>query len=504
MLFGSVGCNGSKPGADRPTSALSQRAGADRKAATSEGIPPDRLDAILREHYRGVGFIERYDYEKAAEAFRKVHELAPQWIPGSINLAIAFKDQRVEEYTPSGHSARDEALYLLDDVLARDPANLHAHYCRGLILQASGDSGLIAKARAEFRVVVESDPKDAHAWYWLGTTLDMPPSAAVGRDPNVTPSPEELDEQIAAFRKAIECNPNLAAPYYKLAMFSRLKGDPGSIRKYLDLWKKLEGDRGFGRPGEDINHKYGEAGRYAKVINPLERPSAPSDPIRPPRFDLPAPLKVQLAEGERWVASSDFKGRLAVIGRARARFGAPVAAFDADSDGRTDLFLLAAVVGPRGVRDALLLNRGEGSFEDGTRRLGLPVDRASLGAAAGDFDADGRVDLFLTGLGDNRLYRNEGSVDFKDVTNHAGIADPRSLSLSARWLDLDQDGDLDLYIVNYTDLAHLDDAFTGRIPPGLPNAAFRNDGKPRPVPGLPSSEWHRRPSRGIRSGHHRA
>ncbi len=119
-------------------------------------------------------------------------------------------------------------------------------------------------------------------------------------------------------------------------------------------------------------------------------------------------MKIRLADLDHWVSAVDFTGDLAVIGRARGRFGSPIVAFDADGDGRTDLFMPSGVVGTAGVRDALLLNRGDGTFEDVTLRWGLAMERASLGAAAGDFDADGRVDLFLTGIGDNRLFHNEG------------------------------------------------------------------------------------------------
>ncbi len=122
-------------------------------------------------------------------------------------------------------------------------------------------------------------------------------------------------------------------------------------------------------------------------------------------------------------------------------------------------------------------------------RWGLPIDRASLGAAAGDFDGDGLVDLFLTGVGDNRLYHNERSGRFKDVTKDAGISGPPALSLTARWLDLDQDGDLDLYVINHTDLEHIDQAFTGKSPPGIANGVYRNDGQAAAIPGMPSADW---------------
>ena len=251
----------------------------------------------------------------------------------------------------------------------------------------------------------------------------------------------------------------------------------------------MESETGIVR-GEESGHTfYGDMGRYAQLINPPVEHRSPPDPTWTFRFDPPAPLKIRLADLDHWVSAVDFSGDQAVIGRARGRFGSPIVAFDADGNGRTDLFMPSGVVGTAGVRDALLLNRGDGTFEDVTLRLGLAKERASLGAAAGDFDADGRVDLFLTGIGDNRLFHNEGPHGFKDITKAAGIANPPALSLTARWLDLDQDGDLDLYVINFTGIDHLDLAFTDRTPPGFPNAAYRNDGKPKAVAGLPQSEW---------------
>ena len=172
-------------------------------------------------------------------------------------------------------------------------------------------------------------------------------------------------------------------------------------------------------------------------------------------------LHVKLPEGERWVKPADFTGPTAVIGRVRARFGAAVAAFDADGDGKLDLYLASAVVGPKGVRDVLLLNKGEGRFEDASAAFGLPQDRASLGVAAADFDADRHIDLFLTGVGDNRLLRNRDGKTFEDISPTLKPIGPPAVSLTARWLDLDQDGDLDLYVVNYCAAEHADKAFIG-------------------------------------------
>src|SRR5204863_4763451 len=129
----------------------------------------------------------------------------------------------------------------------------------------------------------------------------------------------------------------------------------------------------------------------------------------------------------------------------------------------------------------------DGRFEDVSAAFGLPQDRASLGVAAADFDADRHIDLFLTGIGENRLLRNRDGKRFEDVSSSVKSVGSPALSLTARWLDLDQDGDLDLYVVNYCAAEHAGKSFTGSggPPPGIANAVYRNDGRPEPIPGSP-------------------
>ena len=169
-----------------------------------------------------------------------------------------------------------------------------------------------------------------------------------------------------------------------------------------------------------------------------------------PRFEAARPLGCGAGGGRALGAPSDFTRRAGDRPAARARFGAAVSAFDADGDGKLDLYLTSAVIGPKGVRDVLLLNKGDGRFEDASAAFGLPADRASLGVAAADFDADRRIDLFLTGR--RRKSTACAIVDgkrFEDISSQLSRWAPPAVSLMARWLDLDQDGDLDLYVVNY-------------------------------------------------------
>lgn len=131
--------------------------------------------------------------------------------------------------------------------------------------------------------------------------------------------------------------------------------------------------------------------------------------------------------------------------------GAGVAFIDADGDGWQDLLFVNSTSWPgRGAaaHSALYRNNGNGTFTDVAATAGLGPALYGLGVAAGDYDNDGRIDLYITALGANRLLRNLGGFKFTDVTAAAGVGDP-GFSTSAAWIDYDKDGRLDLYVANY-------------------------------------------------------
>src|SRR3954454_2122176 len=119
-----------------------------------------------------------------------------------------------------------------------------------------------------------------------------------------------------------------------------------------------------------------------------------------------------------------------------------VAAFDYNNDGRTALFFPGAAAAP-----ALYRNEGSFRFTDVTADSGFTRTGFTIGAAAGDFDNDGNVDLFIAGYRDCRLYRNTGSK-FQDVSSGSGIVCP-GWSVAGAWVDYDRDGLLDLFVVSY-------------------------------------------------------
>jgi hypothetical protein len=137
--------------------------------------------------------------------------------------------------------------------------------------------------------------------------------------------------------------------------------------------------------------------------------------------------------------------------------GAGCAFLDYDGDGWQDLFLVNSgrLPGFRGkgpFYPALYRNRGDGTFEDVTRQAGLAFECYGMGCAVGDYDNDGREDLYVTALGGNHLFRNErtptGEAHFVETTRQAGVAG-YGFSTSCAWVDVDRDGDLDLFVCHY-------------------------------------------------------
>ena len=167
-------------------------------------------------------------------------------------------------------------------------------------------------------------------------------------------------------------------------------------------------------------------------------------------------------------------------------------AFDADGDGRTDLFFVNGASGAMlrkvlpGDGNRLYRNRGDGTFSDATASSGLVGEGFGIGGAAADFDNDGDQDLFVAGVGRNFLYRNRGDGTFEDVTGQAGLGSGKGWAVSAGWFDFDADGYLDLFVVNYVDWRAGGDppCKTGGVRTychprhyaGLPNQLYRNQG----------------------------
>lgn len=174
-----------------------------------------------------------------------------------------------------------------------------------------------------------------------------------------------------------------------------------------------------------------------------------------------------------------------------------VALLDYNNDGRLDIFFTNGARIPSLSKDSpsfynrLYRNEGNGSFTDVTAEAGVQGTGYSIGVAAGDYDNDGYADLYVAGVNVNTLYRNRRDGTFEDVTAKAGVSGrlrsgKKAWGIGGAWLDFDNDGDLDLFVVNYVDWSPAKNRLCGDpgkrlscspvVYDGLPNILYRNNG----------------------------
>jgi enediyne biosynthesis protein E4 len=184
--------------------------------------------------------------------------------------------------------------------------------------------------------------------------------------------------------------------------------------------------------------------------------------------------------------------------------GSGVALFDYDNDGDLDVFLVQGgplardgVIGANHPSSRLFRNdlkvstdgRRTLQFTDVTARAGVGLHAYGMGAAVGDYDGDGDLDLYVTSFGPETLYRNNGDGTFADVTKEAGVSDAL-WSTSAAFVDYDRDGDLDIFVANYLDFTLTDnklchdalgarDYCSPRAYRPVPDRLYRNEGNGR-------------------------
>ncbi|HZV08095.1 MAG TPA: FG-GAP-like repeat-containing protein [Gemmataceae bacterium] len=378
--------------------------------------------AVYGAHNRAIAVMDQFKYGDAIDEFEQVIRLAPDWLPARINLGIALLNAGGDD-----PSKLPRCKSVFEEVLKRDPDNPYAHFCLGILLRHQKDG---QEATKHFEAVLQKDPDDAYSWYWLGTL----------KAPN---SPEQTD----CYRQALKRNRHLSGALYGLSMNLRTE-DPDRAMQLLDESEQLKRiDWGDSRPLV----KYSLMGTYADAIGRATEPQ-PARHVGPlPLFERQKSFTVKLAADASWAKATDFgKDAAGEVRRLiRSRFGATMIALDYNLDGKVDLFLASAVIEKGQVRDLLLRNDGDGRFTDVTAEAGLAEPRLTLGCCAADFDNDGHSDLLLTGIGMQKLFRNTGGGKFEDVTAKATLNKLTSVCLTAAFIDLDQDSDLDIVFCEF-------------------------------------------------------
>ena len=403
-----------------------------QEAATS----PANATEAARLNNLGAAYMNQQLFEKGLKFFHDAAVLDPGLRVAALNQGIAQLNL----------TRIDAAKALLEDAVKKDSSDPHAWFSLGLLYKNSDNPQGSVDA---FRHVTELDPSDADSWYFLGAA-----SAQLKQYP----------QAIDAFQHALKLNPLHASAEFGIARGFQQSGDAAQAREHLARFQHITQSK----LGSPIGLAYGDQGKYSLVE---ESPAAMGKalPQIPVRF-VPVTDSVGLASKPPSGPASDL-----------ASFLGPGACFlDYDGDGKLDLFL--PDYGPQGGM-ALYHNLGNGKFEDVTKKAGLDPTIHAIGCTAGDYDNDGAIDLAFAAENRLILLHNEKNGSFKDVTEAAGIVNPKvkssELNLGLTFIDYDHDGDLDLYVARFLNVAApspgrpivlpFDQLFSG-------NATWRNNG----------------------------
>src|SRR5262249_21934117 len=291
---------------------------------------------------------------------------------------------------------------------------------------------------------------------------------------------QQYPQAIAALQRAVESEPYNATAVYSLAQALIRSGQAAEGRKALDRFQQLQAS-GY---KTTLGNLYGEKGRYAEaVVSTGAEPDLVSKEPPNVRFveadvgiNIKTNAKPLSSAVGRKINKTEFNDQLKR--ELVAPFSSSLSLSDFNGDGRLDLFV-------SGVDDAgkpfvkLLRNEG-GKFSDVTEKSKLAVSNPATGAVFGDFDNDGKTDLAIFGYQTLALWRNNGDGSFTDVTAKSGLpANPASWALTAAWVDADHDGDLDLFVGNFADLSQFPNKDSAVFPDdfaGEENKLYRNNG----------------------------
>jgi tetratricopeptide (TPR) repeat protein len=377
----------------------------DQSVATSQNTPakpPAREDAY-RANNIGVALLEQYKHNEAANAFRRALQLDPQLAVARINLGIAL-------FNVPDLPAAQRAL---QSAAAAVPNAPQPHYVLGLLAKTENRP---AEAIAAFQKVLTIDPQDVGANVNLGQLYTQQ---------------RKYPEAIAVLRTGLAAEPYNTTALYNLGTALIRAGQREEGQKIIQQFQVLR-ERGS---GTTLGTNYLEQGRYAEAISSFPEQEAADPKI--PEVTFTDVTSTVLPPGD-WPARD----------QGNAPNSGAVLLFDYDGDGDLDLVEVA------GARQRLARNDG-GKFVDVTSSTGALAkagNATATSAIAGDFDNDGRPDLFVLRAGTGTLYHNDGNGSFSDVTAAAKVPASPGASVTSAFVDYDHDGDLDIFIAGQSHL----------------------------------------------------
>jgi len=409
-----------------------------------------REDAY-RANNLGVALMEQFNYKKAAESFRRALEIDPKLNLARINLSIALYN------VPDLPGSQKEA----QTAIAASSDAPQPFYIQGLIAKSQNRSD---EALAAFQHVIKLDPND------VGANINMGQIYAQQR---------KYPEAIASFNVALAAEPYNGTALYNLgtALMRSNKRDEGQrvITRFTELRQRGS--------GTTLGQGYLEQGRYADAVASTGAEPELVDKATPAVSLVDAPDSIPALKGSSSEAFTPALGRRFKSGEWKESSKSEIAGglggcttlFDFDGDGNLDLFWASA----SGLR---LYHNSNGKFVDVTEASGALNSKQTgipIAAVAGDYDNDGKADLFVVSDNGLALYHNDGGGKFSNVTAAAGIPKYPYLASSVAFVDVDHDGDLDIFVAGLADLSKAPKGGEASFPSdfaGAPSLLLRNDG----------------------------
>jgi Flp pilus assembly protein TadD len=369
-------------------------------------------EAAYRENNLGVALLEQFRFADAAEAFERALEKDPTLRLARVNRVIALL------YVPDHEAARREAEAALEEY----PDSPHLHYIMGLIARGEGRA---EDAIPHLKAVLEHDSRDLGANITLGQAyLQL----------------RRFDEAVEVFRLVSASEPYNVSAAYNLGVALNRAGRREEAAEALQRFQELR-DSAY---KTSLGSTYLEQGKYAEALASTGAEADRVDPETP---------EVSFVEGGAPLIEADpgaasdgpLLGRQvapAAVSRALPRAALVLA--DLDGDGALDM-VEAGVPSLRVLR-----NEGE-RFRDVTEGAGLS-GVAAVAAVAGDYDNDASPDLLVLRPVGLSLFHNDGHGVFDETTSVAGLPAWPHMAVAAAFVDIDHDGDLDVFVPGLADL----------------------------------------------------
>lgn len=357
----------------------------------------------IKRHNQAVALMGQFDFSAAERLFAQLEKDYPAWREARVNRALALFSRRQE-------GDERQALEILSGVLKEEPGHPRAQYGAGLIQLYRGDP---SAATGHFRAVLKTDPRDAHAAYYLALCLSQQ-----GR----------YQEALGLYRAALEREPALRGAYQGAAQILDRLDQGEAARKMKRAHQALVRD-----PNSlSAEFRYTRMGPKA-TLQPL-RQASPKPPPAPtgPLFRAARPLTWGGAEPSSTPPSGQGPLGLSVA--------------DWNQDGYPDLFLADWLPGGQ-TPNLLLEGTAAGGFVP-TRKHPLAQVSEVNAALWGDLDNDGLLDVYLCRKGGNQLWRQVALGQWENITVGSGTQGGDLNTLGGGLFDADQDGDLDIFLVN--------------------------------------------------------